>query len=189
MSTPYKKLTDAEKQVTFHPSPVNHSGILPSGEGNYYDPNQVLRNSDVCQVPSPSKPVVLCSPSSLPNDPVDKHPTSLQPNNKDFSNVGPEGAVTNSEASGPLGVRNNPLSNATMFPPQVFFRGPYVHFTKQTDLGLLPDGNGVVGYFPVTTITRTVDFWTPYGDDTPNPSPNPDNNVLPLLEPDQEQAE
>lgn len=157
MSTPYQPLNDAQKQVTFHDDPVNHSGILPSGEGNYADPNQVIRNDDIFE--DRTKPILHGSPSKHPNNPTATPPATFQPSGLDFTNITSSGIVNNPEAAdqSKMGFGGNALSNATRFPPQTFDSGRYIHYYRPATPGLLPDGNGAITYDPTAGITATTE--------------------------------
>lgn len=155
-------LSDQQKIVTFHED-TGHSGILPSGEGNYYDPSQVIRNDNI-NFPNPDA-IIKGSPSSLQNSPNDGVLSSLTPNGLTFNNHGPSGVVSNGEVAqgAALGAGNTPISNATNYPPQSMSQGPYIHYNNDGNTSLLPDGDGAVRYYPTSNISATQGAYYPYG--------------------------
>ena len=167
MTTPYQKLTDSQKKVTFHVDgsrndPVRHSGILPSGEGNFYDDQQVLRNDNIHD--GTSGKILRGSPSNRSNDPTGEVPAALQPDGLRYNNVSISGEIYNQEiAQGALMPRNfNGISNAERYPPQTYVQGPYIHYYNGST-GLLPDSDGAIEYFAGTGLTATSGGYYPYG--------------------------
>ncbi len=156
-------LTPEQKQVTFHEE-TGHSGILPSGEGNYYDPTQVLRNDNTWEGNDASK-ILKGDQHAHPNNPDYGLTSSVTPRELSFTNVGPSGTVSNQNVANgaSLGALNNPISNATNYPPQFGTQGPYIHYSVPLASPLLPDNDGAIRYYPTTNITATTSSYYPYG--------------------------
>lgn len=134
---------------------------MPSGEGNYYDPNQVMRNDNIYE----PNGIFKGSPSSLDNEPSTDLSSTVTPNGKVFNNHGNSGIVSNSDvaAGARLGVNGSPISNATNYPPQSMSQGPYIHYNGTGVAALLPDDDGAIRYYPTVNITSTTGAYYPYG--------------------------
>ena len=138
--TPYAPLTADQKKVTFHGPPVNHSGILPSGEGNYIDNNQSLTN-DKNYVASSDAPF-KGSPSNNPREPLGNEPSMLAPS-----------GVTAA------------FSNSNKFPPATFSQGVYIHYVPSPNAGqgLIDKTPAAITYDPTSTYTTNTNPYYPYG--------------------------
>lgn len=165
---PYQKLTDDQKKVTFHvdgssDDPVRHSGILPSGEGNNYDPSQVLRNDTIFDTTA-GKPVLRGGSSNRQVDPTSIPPAAFHPSGLEFTNITASGKVTNNEAYEQgryLPDNFNALSNNTKWLNSGLVQGGYLHYLSNSNVGLLPDDK-TNEYYPLSMITPTSGTWNPY---------------------------
>ena len=158
---PLRPLTTEQKKVTFHED-TGHSGVMPSGEGNYYDPSQVMRNDNIY---NDNGGVFKGSPSSLENEPTTSLISTVKPDKLSFTNHSDSGIVTNSDIAqgAALGANGSPISNATNYPPQSMSQGPYIHYGGAGATALLPDDDGAIRYYPTSNITATVGTYYPYG--------------------------
>lgn len=170
---PYQKLTDEQKKVTFHvdgssDDPVRHSGILPSGEGNHYDPNQIIRNDKIFDAidPSARNPVLLGRSSNHPNDPIATPPSTFQPSGLEYSNITQSGVLYNGEAYDQqrMPTNGNALSNNTEWANSGLLQGGYIHYVSNFNTSLLPDNNAVEEYFPQSMISATSGVYNPYAE-------------------------
>lgn len=184
---PYQKLTDDQKKVTFHvdgssDDPVRHSGILPSGEGHYYDPDQTIRNDKIFDPidPQDRNPVLLGRFSNHPVTPSVTEPSTFHPSGLEYTNITQSGEINNSQAyeNGKYLPRNrNALSNNTSFLNNGFVQGGYIHYYSESSPGLMPDTDGAVEYYPTSSITKTTESFNPYpmyGESSRTPSINDD---------------
>lgn len=158
---PLQPLTPTEKMVQFHQE-TGHSGIMPSGEGNYYDPSQVIRNDNKH---IPDGQIFKGGPTSIPNEPKTNLVSTVTPNKLSFNNHGASGVVYNDDIAkdATLGVGGSPISNATNYPPQSMYQGPYIHYGGAGSTALLPDDDGAIRYYPSSNITATEGTYYPYG--------------------------
>ena len=142
---PYQQLTGEQKVVTFHDDPVNHSGILPSGEGNYIDNNQVLKNDNKWQ--DTDGALIASNPPTLPNDPEGNPPAVFAPVGKHFNQLANYG------------------SNAYTFPPATFAQGNYIHYVSNPSAGqgLIDKTSAAVTFDPSSTYTLNEGVYQPYG--------------------------
>jgi len=146
---PYQQLTDEQKVVTFHDDPMNHSGIFPSGEGNYIDNNQVLKNDNKWQ--DTDGALIASNPPTLPNDPNGNPPAIFAPDGKHFDQLQISGADYG--------------SNAYEFPPATFAQGNYVHYVPNplAGQGLIDKTSAAVSFDPSTTYTVNEGKYYSYG--------------------------
>jgi hypothetical protein len=162
---PYKKLTDSQKEVSFHADvSVQHSGIIPSGEGNYYDPGHKVTNVNNWDgsITDPF-PVLAAYPSNLDANPEGNPPSPIVPDGFEYSNITVSGTIDNPEAYKDgeyLPLDNNGISNNVMWPQPELIQGGYIHYVPEQNTGLLSDGPTI--YIPTTGITPTTQSFNPY---------------------------
>lgn len=122
MSQPYQRLSDGQK-LPIYDAYMDASGILPSGEANFEDENQVLQNPLV----NPQEAESLFQPTrhAFVNASGISNPDAALVYNEDT------GYYFNTTSSG------NPLSNAPQFlgNSSTFQQGDYIHYIPLSNGG------------------------------------------------------